>query len=151
MMLYTKDEKLNVVAFSITFESFAKAQQHFEEKFKKKAPSRSLIKYWQQKLLNSNVLETRSPNQSLRVDAMGDEFKELVAAEIEADPSTSVRAVASTLNTSKSSVHRALRSEAFKPYKPTSVQQLTDDDFDRRIEFCDIVLNRSPSFFKREC
>ncbi|XP_014475569.1 PREDICTED: uncharacterized protein LOC106744928 [Dinoponera quadriceps] len=54
-------------------------------------------------------------------------------------------------NDSKSSVHNILQRENFHPYKIkfTLIHKLNEDDFDRRVEFCDDMMARivqNPNF-----
>lgn len=45
------------------------------------------------------------------------------------------------LNISMASVRRMYKSMGFKPYVPRLIHELNEDDFDRRIEYCDILLS----------
>ncbi|XP_025267674.1 uncharacterized protein LOC112639065 [Camponotus floridanus] len=40
------------------------------------------------------------------------------------------------------SVHKILKKNEFHPYKIHPVQELSEDDFDRRVEFCEDVMQR---------
>lgn len=55
---------------------------------------------------------------------------------------TSVRKVAQQLGISKSSVHNVLMANNFHPYKMILTQELLEDDFDRRLEFCEEMMKR---------
>ena len=50
-------------------------------------------------------------------------------------PKISVRDGGFELGISSSSFHRAAREIGFRPYRPYTVVELSDDDFDRRVEF----------------
>ena len=54
----------------------------------------------------------------------------------------SLRRVALNQEISKNSVHRILKSIKFHPYKMHLVQELNEDDPDRRNEFCDLMIDR---------
>ncbi|KAJ8912058.1 hypothetical protein NQ315_016747 [Exocentrus adspersus] len=41
------------------------------------------------------------------------------------------------------SVHRILKLCKFRSYKVHLIQQLTEDDFDRRVEFCDVIIDEA--------
>ena len=58
------------------------------------------------------------------------------------NPRLSVRRASHQLQISGTSIRRNLRSINFHPYKIHLVQELNEDDFDRRIEFCDIMMMR---------
>ena len=53
------------------------------------------------------------------------------------DVSKSHRRLSATLGISKSSIYVILKELKLKPYIPRLVQGLRDDDFDRRLEFCE--------------
>ncbi|CAF4207689.1 unnamed protein product [Rotaria sordida] len=55
-------------------------------------------------------------------------------------PTTSTRRAASMLGISKTSILRILGDLGLRPYRPRLVQQLNEDDPDRRIEFCETLL-----------
>lgn len=62
---------------------------------------------------------------------------------VQENPHSTVVGVASQLNTSKNTVSRLLRKLKYHPYKVHLVQELSDDDFDRRAEFCETMIDRS--------
>lgn len=57
-------------------------------------------------------------------------------------PHVSTRQVARDLETSQTSVRRVLKKAKYHPYKIQLVQELSDDDFDRRSEFCGVMMDR---------
>lgn len=70
----------------------------------------------------------------------------------EEDPHTSSRQVALDNNVDHVTVLRTLKKEKWHPYKVVLVQELLEDDFDRRIQFCETVMeknNRDPMFSKK--
>lgn len=70
------------------------------------------------------------------------------------DPQTSIPKVSRLTNISVGSVHKTLRLNKFFPYKIQLLQQLAEDDYDRRIEFCEIVTERANedhNFIKNIC
>lgn len=68
------------------------------------------------------------------------------------NPHTSSRQVALHNDIDHSTVLRTLKKEKWHPYKVSLVQELMEDDFDRRIEFCEIMMeknNTDPMFFRK--
>lgn len=66
----------------------------------------------------------------------------------------SVREISQQSNVPKSTVHRILKKHKFHPYKIHLVQELSEDDFDRRIEFCELMTQRiteDPDILRRIC
>ncbi|KYN28356.1 hypothetical protein ALC57_02225 [Trachymyrmex cornetzi] len=56
------------------------------------------------------------------------------------DPRNSVHKVAQQHDINPMSVHKILKKEKFHPYKIHLAQELCEDDFDRRIEFCESMM-----------
>lgn len=70
---------------------------------------------------------------------------------VQENPHSTLVGVASQLNTSKNAVFRLLHRLKFHPYKVQLVQELSDDDFDRRGQFCQIMMdlsNANPGFIR---
>lgn len=67
---------------------------------------------------------------------------ELVALDVVADPKQSTRRRSSQLAISRRSLQRMLHQLKLYPYIPRLVQFLNDDDYDRRLQFCEIFLNQ---------
>lgn len=68
------------------------------------------------------------------------------------DPHTSSRQVALDNNIHHATVLATLKKEKWHPYKVVLVQELLEDDFDRRIQFCDIMMeknNTDPMFLRK--
>ena len=59
------------------------------------------------------------------------------------NPKTSVQQLALNHNMSRSSVQKILKREKYHPYKIHLLQELSEDDFDRRIEFSEIMADRA--------
>lgn len=74
-----------------------------------------------------------------------------VLASINIDPTQSLRKLSNNIDISKSSLQRILKLHKFHPYKLRLIHELNEDDPDRRIEFCEIMQNKSnddPNFIK---
>lgn len=67
--------------------------------------------------------------------------KDEVASILKNEPRTSTRQISIDLNISRSSVRRIYKSMGFKVYIPRLVHELNEDDFDRRIEYCETILS----------
>lgn len=65
-----------------------------------------------------------------------------VLAKINAEPHSSTRQVAREAGISRRSLGRILKQEKFHPYKMEFHQALTEDDPDRRMEFCEWVQDK---------
>ena len=66
--------------------------------------------------------------------------------------SKSHRRLSATLGISPSSVYMILKELKLKPYIPRLVQSLSGDDWDRRLEFCEVwnsIMTEDPSFAEK--
>lgn len=57
------------------------------------------------------------------------------------NPHLSTRILSQDNDTSHMSVERLLQMEKFHPYKVNLIQELTDGDFDRRLQFCETMMD----------
>jgi Helix-turn-helix domain (DUF4817) len=96
----------------------------------------SLIKKFEE---TGSVVNIQPPGRPITVT---DEVtKDEVASILEKHPETSIRSMSSKLTISRSSIHRVYEGLGFKPYIPKLIHELNEDDFDRRIEFCETFLS----------
>uniref|UniRef100_A0A1B6HYH3 DUF4817 domain-containing protein n=1 Tax=Homalodisca liturata TaxID=320908 RepID=A0A1B6HYH3_9HEMI len=58
------------------------------------------------------------------------------------DPHTSLRKAAQQHDMHPMSVSKILKINKYKPFKVHLVQQLSEDDYDRRVEFCELVMRK---------
>lgn len=74
--------------------------------------------------------------------ATNDEKSLEVCLSVVENKHNSVRKIAQQVGICKSSVHNVLVENEFHPYKIKFVQELIEDDFDRRLEFCEEIMRR---------
>jgi predicted DNA-binding protein YlxM (UPF0122 family) len=133
------DRKAKLVAWSIAFENTEEARRKYEQKFQEKAPARQTIHRWVQRFLKTGNINKRAPGSGRPLTASGDDSQTVVEEAINENPNTSVRDIAAESGMSKSSVHRCMKKMKLHPYKYTMVQELTSDDDDRRLQFCELI------------
>ena len=80
------------------------------------------------------------PRSGRRRSGTSEEMATFVVANYTVNPHLSTRQVATDIGSSQSSVLRCLKQEKFHPYKIVRTQVLSEDDFDRRVEFCEWAL-----------
>lgn len=68
-------------------------------------------------------------------------IKQNITIDLEESPQTSTTNLALNHDISRRSVGRILKSEKYHPYKIQLVQELSEDDFDRRLEFCERLMD----------
>lgn len=84
--------------------------------------------------------------------ARTEDNENLVAQAFVENPSQSAKRAAGQLDLSRTSLGRILKHLNFKIYRPRLLQQLNDDDFGKRVEFCEYYLIRceaEPDFYRR--
>lgn len=82
--------------------------------------------------------------------AILDDTKMDVFLSVVEDPHKPTRVVSQEIQVCQRTVCKYLRKEKWHPYKVKLVQELREDDSDRRIQFCEIMLerfNREPNFY----
>ena len=88
------------------------------------------------KFLTYGDINKREDGSGRPVTATGDDVFSSIKPMIEDDPNISTRRISNSLGVSQSTVVRCLHKKNYHPYKPTFVQELSDDDHDQRLEFC---------------
>jgi CTP-dependent riboflavin kinase len=83
------------------------------------------------------------PRSGPPTSALSEEKLEEIEELVIKSPRLSARKGAAQAGISKSTYQRAMERLNFKPYRPTLIVQLNEDDFDRRSEFCEIWLDNS--------
>lgn len=63
-----------------------------------------------------------------------------VLLETQDNPHTSITTISNNFNLSVGSVHKILKVNKYHPYKIKLVHELLEDDFDRRVQFCEQIL-----------
>ena len=105
---FTISEKIEVTAWFIFLGNLEECRQRFEEKFQKKAPSKSTIWDWKKKLLETGNLASHKPRSGRKVSASGDENVREVLDKVAEDRTTSTRVIAATFGVSQTTVCRIL-------------------------------------------
>lgn len=70
------------------------------------------------------------------------------------NPQTSIRENSAQTNISPSTTHKVLKKHKFHPYKVSCHQELFFEDFNRRINFCELFTNRiaqDPNLLRHVC
>jgi hypothetical protein len=77
-----------------------------------------------------------------------------VLGQVHLDPTLSTRQLASVSGINRTSIQTILKKNKFHPYKIHLVQELHEDDYDRRLQFCEIMSERAgndPQFLFNIC
>ena len=146
------ERKAKLVAWAVAYENVEQARRIYYDKFKEEAPVRSTVHRWVQRFLETGDINRRSAGSGRPMTASGDHSQDTVQEAVSADPNVSIRQIAMDTGISKSSVGRCMKKLNLHPYSYTMVQELTGDDDDRRLEFCEWIRQRvstNDNFYKQ--
>ena len=131
-----------IVSYSIAF-NCEEARRRFAEEFDKDPPPVRTLRDWKKRFQEtlSVIPRPRVGDHSDR--RLSDEKREEVVRAFEEDPTTSQRKVSCATGISVSSVNKILKEENVRPFKFTKVQELLDNDFAARLDFCHNVIRRT--------
>lgn len=123
-----------------------RTQQEVCELFNQTHPNRPTITQSCVSKLVNKFNETGSvkdrPRSGRPKIAAGGEKALDILIDVHDNPNRSLRQIALDHNVSHQSVKKVFKSEKIHPYKPHLVQELNEDDFDRRSEFCEIMMDK---------
>ncbi|XP_071056520.1 uncharacterized protein [Onthophagus taurus] len=74
--------------------------------------------------------------------ATNEDMRQGVLEEIIDNPHTSIRQLALNFDVTTGSIQNILKKEKQHPYKPALLQELSENDFDRRVQFCEEMMRR---------
>uniref|UniRef100_V5I868 Transposable element Tc1 transposase n=1 Tax=Anoplophora glabripennis TaxID=217634 RepID=V5I868_ANOGL len=77
-----------------------------------------------------------------RARALNEEKKLDIALELVENPHTSTVSLARNHDASRTAIRMFLKQEKYHPYKVCLVQELLEDDYDRRLQFCEEMMRR---------
>ena len=121
------------------------------EEFNVRHPFRNPICFQTVSKVVQKFKETGSVNDKSRSGRpkTSDETKELILANVYANPTESLRKSSHDIGIPKTTVLRVLKEEKFHPYKLQLLHHLNEDDPDRRLQMCEWFaekLNENPRF-----
>ena len=135
----TTEEKIEIVLLYGEYKNFHEVHRQWKTRFSTVPPdvstiSRIVIKFKETGRVH-DIDKSGRPRSVISSDTV-----QKVEEMLTDSPRTSVREGALELGISKDSFHRAAIEIGFRPYRPYTVIELSDDDFDRREEFCSTFL-----------
>ncbi|CAF0981669.1 unnamed protein product [Rotaria sp. Silwood1] len=105
-----------------------------------KIPARQTIYRLAKKFDETGSVED-APRSGRPTSINTEENIELTSESFLLNPKTSQRRAVRDLHISRSSLQRIMKDLNLKPYKPRLLQSLNEDDPDRRLEFCEWILD----------
>ena len=140
--IQSMERKAKLVAWAVAFENVADARRKFREDFEEEAPVPSTVHRWVKRFLLYGDINHREEGSGRPISASGDDTFSAIKPLVESDPNISTRRLSREVGVSQRSVVRCLHRKGYHPYKATLVQELSDDDHDRRLEFCQWITSR---------
>ena len=137
----TLEEKIQIVILFSKFENASEVVRQWPNHFTSPAPTRQTVSAVFHKFTETGTVADEERTGRPRT-AINEENVTNVQNLISENPNTSIRSGAARLGMSHGSYQRALQEAALYPYRPTTVIELSDDDFDRRLQFAGEMLQR---------
>lgn len=135
----TIEERIQIVLLYAKFENFSEVQRQWTNHFNTPEPDRRTISNLVNKFKETDSVHDRERSGRPR-SVVTEETKQSIKEMLQKDGNISIRDGARAMNMHPSSYYRAVEEEGFRSFRPTTVQELSDDDFDRRKKFCGTML-----------
>lgn len=144
-------EILMMIGYGENTRSFAQVVDLFNNSHPDREPiSKSTVSKTLQRFHETRGVKDR-PKSGRPVSVTSEENRLNVVLDVVENPKNSTEQLALNHDMSRYSIQKILKREKFHPYKIHLLQELCEDDFDRRIEFCEVImdrLNQNPNFVK---
>lgn len=141
--MFTSEHKIYAASCAIAFDNLHEATRHFKKKYPDvQSPQAVQISRWKEKLLSTGSIHGIKQGRGRKAEVTNSEKSEAVLQVLKSDPLSSVRQISMETSTSKSSVHRIIQKSGNHPWKIASVHELFDADEDRRMEFCNFIMEQ---------
>ncbi|CAK1592284.1 unnamed protein product [Parnassius mnemosyne] len=144
------EERKQVIKWYWKFENVNEVQRQWRREYDTEPPSRLTITRIRDKFeVHGTVCDVHKGHSGRPRTATSDESSTAVLELFQRSPNKSARQGARESDVSASSVLRILKRGKYRVYIPRLVQQLNDDDPDRRLQFCEWIQEmviREPGF-----
>ena len=135
------EERIEMVCLYARLQNYNAVRREWMQRFSTTPPKQETIQAVFNRFRETGSVEDR--HRSGRPSTATSESKEEEAMSlVQANPKTSVRQGAVTLDISIRSYRRLMHQLNLRPFRAQHVPALNDTDFDCRVEFCEIMLER---------
>lgn len=145
-MPFNFEQQLYAISWLVVTGNARESARKVEEKYHMAPPDHKTVINWKNKLEETGCLGKNRPGQGRRATESGDTgCEEVLSAASEAMAATSptsVRQISRQTGKSATTVWRILKKSGVRHWKPKVRQQLNDGDEDRRVEFCELMIER---------
>ena len=136
-------ELLIIVGFGDRKRTHSEACHVFNDSHPNRPPiSRSTVSRTVQRFDELKIVKNR-PTPGRPKTATSDDIALQVLLDVADTPQTSLRQLAADHDVSEGSIRKILKQSKYHPYKPHLIHQLLEDDFDRRLQFAEIMTERT--------
>lgn len=138
-MVYSLEDRTEIVVlYGTANRNYSQTATLFNENHPNRNVSAVYVRNLIQKFFQTGSVNNKkrdSNNRGARNEAM----QVAVLGHVHLDPQLSVRKLSETVGVAKSTCHKILKLNKMHPYKMQLYHELGDDDFDRRVEFCETM------------
>lgn len=135
------NEKIHIVLQHAKFENAQEVIRQWTNHFTTQPPHERTIRNLVAKFKETGSVHERERSGRSR-SAVTEDAVEKVREKLNETSNLSIRRGSLEMEMSASSYYRAVEEAGFRPFKPTTVQELSEDDFDRREEFSVIMVEK---------
>ena len=135
-------EILMMIGYGDRTRSFSQVVNIFNELHPDREPiTKSTVSKTLQRFHETGGVKDR-PKSERPVSVTNEENSLNLMLDVVENPINSTQQRALNHNISRYSIQKITKREKFKPYKIHLLQELSEDDFDRRIQFCKIIMDK---------
>lgn len=139
---YSNEEIGKIVAYAIASDC-EKGRRRFEAEFHKEAPPARTVRDWKTRFLETLSVIPRSSGHKQQSNRISDEKRNQIVTAFGDGACSSQRDGSMKFHVSQPSVCRILKDSDLKAYKYTLVQELKEEDYNKRLDFCRLVIDRT--------
>lgn len=141
-MVYSIPERVEIIAlFFKNNECGNRVAELFNQRHPDKHASGKIVRELVAKFRETGSVCNKK--RQLQNPVLNEPTEIAVLGQVAVDRTLSTRQLAVVTGVSRTSIQRVLKKYKFHPYKIRLVQELNEDDFDRRLQFCEIMSERA--------
>lgn len=147
---YSNEEIAKIVSYAISYDNCEQARRRYTDEYNKEAPPVRTIRDWRKRFLETlSVLpKRRGSDQNER--KINDDVKTEIVTAMGDGACTSQRDASRRFGVSLGAVNKILKESNMKPFKYRLVQHLEENDFEKRLAFCNHVINHQEPMWHRK-
>ena len=135
------EDRVKVVLLYAKFESSDQVQREWRKQLGTQPPTKKTVLALVDKFKETGSVHDRERSGRSR-SAVTAEAVENVNKQLKETSNLSIRKGAEALGMKQTSYYNAVKESGFRAFRPSKVQELSEDDFDRRAQFCETLLEK---------